>query len=58
MIVLTTEDEELVMINENLIVAVTTQSDGELTEVYVGELCIPVKESVGMIINILQHKFN
>ena len=59
MIQLTLEDGNVALFNERLIVAVTpSEEEPHLAEVYVGELCIPVQESVSEILALIQMKFN
>jgi len=59
MIQLTLEDGNVALFNEKHVVAVTPcDEEPHLTDVYVGELCIPAQESVGEILALIQMKFD
>jgi len=57
MIILTTTNGTA-LINQAYILAITPSEEVGLTDVFIGELCIPVKETVEQIIGIIQMKYN
>jgi hypothetical protein len=59
MIQLTLEDGEVALFNEQRILATTPNDQNpKLTDVFIGELCIPVQESAAEILALIQMKFN
>lgn len=58
MIILTTEIGEAIF-NEEMIIAVLPNEDKpHLTDVFIGEICVPVKENVDQILAMVNKKFN